>query len=221
MSLAIKYEEVGDAKMRLRGCVVLYKGAPVLVSDVLAGNGDDIFRVLFNELPIVGARVKRADPEEGEGVKRKFISSKHFDIAPFKMGYVNSQGPGGAFYCQRMPNRVQKQGLCAENFTAVNNYGQGIPFGAFTTSKEVPAMIANDYPSFDQAVRSLDKLSAVAFHREFCLVKDAVIQGLIYLYHKAKKVGMYTKNNGEIGLGKQFACLKETLQEQRIKVGVC
>ena len=80
-------------------------------------------------------------------------------------------------------------------------------------------MVAGQYPSFDRAVEALKRCPSVAFHREFCLVKDDVIPDLIYLYHKAKKVGYFSKN--EILLGKQFACLRETLEERAIKVGVC
>lgn len=220
MSLAIKYETVDDARMRLRGCVVLYKGQPVYINDVGHGTGkDDIFRVMFNELPITGGRPARGRIEEAaDELKRKFISSKHFDIAPFRMGYVNREG--SPFYCSRLPNRVQKQGLCNENFSGLTNSGTPVPFAVFTNCKEVPAMVAGDYPSFERALQLLDKVGEVAFHREFCLVKDPVISGLVFLYHKGKKVGMYTKGTGEIGLGKQFLCLRETLQEQRLKVGV-
>jgi hypothetical protein len=151
-------------------------------------------------------------PEEGQ---RKFISSKHFDIAPFKMGYVNSKK--GAFYCSRMPSRVQKQGLCGESFKALTNGGATVPFHAFLNCPEVPAMVAGRYPSFDQAVRALEKCPAVAFHREFCLMKDEVIPDLVFLYHKGTKAGMHSK--GEITLGVKYKCLKEALEEMKLRVG--
>jgi hypothetical protein len=228
MSLAIKYESVDDAKMRLRQTVVLYKGVPVLIKDVMKGEGkDDVLRVLFQELPLGREKVVRDDGVfdraqkivlgEDEVQKRKYISSKHFDIAPFRMGYVNHKN--GAFYCSRMPNRVQKQGLCGENFKAVDNFGSAIPFNVFADCKETPAMVANDYPSFEQAMQSLDKSPAVAFHKDFCLVRDEVIPQLVYLYHKGSKVGMHSR--GEISLGAKFSCLKESLGEMRLKVGVC
>jgi len=231
VSLAIKYEDVNHAKMRLRNTVVLYKGDPVLIQDVQNGpNKDDILRVLFQELPLNGKKAGKNpfkdDPFEAGAAKlmedqmRKYISSKHFDIAPFKLGYVNRPGHG-AFYCTRLPNRVQKQGLCAENFSAKDNYGAVVNFPAFLACKETVDMVKGNYPSFDQAVRALDKELSVAFTRDFCLMKDDVIADLIFLYHKGSKVGMYTRNGKEVMLGKKFNCLRESLQEQQLKVGVC
>lgn len=228
MSLAIKYENVDDAKMRLRQTVVLYKGTPVLIKDVIKGDTkDDIFRILFQEIPRknqpekdIFNRVRHApEPEEDADSKRKYISSKHFDVAPFRMGYVNTLKGEGAFYCSRLPGRVQKQGLCQENFKALTNFGAPVTFATFLSTKETLAMVANDYPSFDRAVRGLDKIPSIAFHRDFCLVKDAVIPQLVFLYYKGTKVGMHSTISGEITLGAKFTCLKESLDEMLLKVG--
>lgn len=212
MSLAIKYESVDDARMRLRQTVVLYEGKPVLIRDIVRSDkpGDGIFRVLFDELP----STKRAPAIPEEEPRRKYISSKYFDIAPFKMGYVNA--PTGAFYCSRMPNRMQKQGLCGENFQGRDNHGNVITFATFLSTKEVPAMIRGDYPSFANAVRALAKAPSVAFSRDFCVMKDEILEELFHLYHKGKKVGVSL--NGRITLGKNFLCLKESLEELGLKV---
>lgn len=241
MSLAIKYETVHDAVMRLRGTVVLYKGDPVQIQEIREGTGkEDILRVLIRPLPLttggippvagrgfedaeVMMEVARQAVEavkEEKGVQ-KYISSKHFDIAPFPLGYVNNPTGSGAFYCSRTPNRVQKQGLCAENFKGVDNYGGLVDFRTFLRCKEVPLMVSGDYPTFDQAVRGLAKVPSVAFSRYFCLVKDEVIADLVYLYHKGMKVGMFNKGTGELCLGEKFRCLKESLTELGLKVGGC
>jgi len=230
MSLAIKYESVEDASMRLRNSVVLYKGLPVFISDVKRGTTkEDPLRVFMQELPLEGAatppprRLERAladargDDENGEA-KRKYISSKHFDIAPFRLGYVNCPKLG-AFYCTRLPSRQQKQGLSRENFQAFNHVGVPVSFETFCRTKEVCAMVVGDYPSFDVAVKSLKKVKAVAFSRDFCLVPDEVVPGLIFLYHKNVKVGMFHGDN--VTLGEKFTCLRESLEEQHVKVGVC
>jgi hypothetical protein len=225
VSLSIdKYENPEDAKLRLRQTVVLYKGDPVLITDVKRGDTkEDILRVLFQPLPVnKGAEMKRFDPfaekVAPEEAKRKYISSKHFDISPFKLGYVNS--PKGAFYCSRLPNRVQKQGLCQENFQAVDHGGRAVPFASFLALDESVAMVKNVYPSFGLSLSNLDKVSTIAFHRDFCLVKDEVIPNLVYLYYKGAKVGMYTIATQEINLGTKFSCLKESLRELGLKVGV-
>jgi hypothetical protein len=216
MSLAIKYEGVDDARMRLRHTVVLYKRQPVYITEINQGTDDEIFRVYFNELPLVSGRRGRGleDDEEG-GNKRKFISSKHFDIAPFRMGYVNRPTNTGAFYCSRLPCRMQKQGLCEENFVGIDNFGGIVPFGTFYSCKETLAMVEGRYPSFDVALKALNKITAVAFSRDFCLVKDTVIPDLIYLYHKGNKVGMY--NSGKTSLGADFKCLRESLNELGVR----
>jgi hypothetical protein len=232
VSLAIKYESVEDAKMRLRHTVVLYKDTPVYILDIVKGDGDDILRVQFQEIPLAPGEMVEAAPVRARGAdlaglaqaakaaaaQRKYISSKHFDIAPFKMGYVNS--PKGAFFASRLPHRMQKQGLCSENFTGKTNQAVPIGFMTFLNCKETVAMIKGEYPSFDQAMKALDKSPAVAFDREFCLVKDDCFPELItYLYHKGVKVGMFNKNDG-LSLGKKFTCLKEQLGEMKIKVGL-
>jgi hypothetical protein len=219
VSLAIKYENVEDAKLRLRNTVVLYKGEPVLITDVARGEGkDDIFRVLFNPLPNAGVDPfgrKVADPGAAE---RKYISSKHFDIAPFRMGYVNTPKTG-AFFCSRVPNRVQKQGLCGENFVAKYDTGGIVHFNTFLACKSVVDMVHNRYPSLDEAVKELAKCPSVAFHREFAVMKDEVIPDLVYLYHKGQKVGMYSKGENKVCLGNKFNCLKESLEELKLRVG--
>jgi hypothetical protein len=219
VSLAIKYETVDDARLRLRNTVVRYKDQPVYITNINRGEGgDDILRVLFTELPTAKNPKRNPfdDMEPVEGDKRKYISSKFFDISPFKMGYVNSKT--GAYYTERMPNRIQKQGLCAENFRGVTNFGTQVAWQTFIGTPEMVEMIAGKYPTFDQALTALKKCPAVAFNREFCLVKDEVVPDLIYLYHKGKKVGYYSHK--ETILGNQFKCLKESLEEMQIKVGV-
>ena len=232
MSLAIKYESSEDAKLRLRHTVVLYNGEPVYIQDVKAGNGkpDDILRVLFQPLPttppgglargdVFGRRRLVMPPEPApapaEDIQRKYISSKHFDIAPFRLGYVNAKT--GAFYCQRLPNRVQKQGLCSENFRGFDNHKDAVSFQAFLSCPETPEMVAGKYPTLDQALACLKKVASIAFDRDFCLVRDEVIPDLIYLYYKGDKVGMYSRD--EIKLGDKFKCLKEKMNELQLKVG--
>jgi hypothetical protein len=156
-----------------------------------------------------------------EGGVQKYISSKHFDIAPFPLGYVNKPTDSGAFYCSRMPNRVQKQGLCAENFKGTDNYKGLVDFRTFLRCKEVPLMVAGNYPTFEQALKNLTKVPSVAFNRYFCLVRDEVIADLVYVYHRGMKVGMLNKVTGDLCLGERFLCLKESLTELGLKVGGC
>lgn len=213
MSLAIKYETVDDANLRLRDTVVLYKGEPVFIHSVRrAETPDEIFRVYYSPLPLSKAKVL----SRGEDAdKRKYISSKHFDICPFRMGYVNSQSKG-AFYCCRLPNRVQRQGLSAENFKAITCQGKQVDFRTFCCTPEVIHMVNNVYPIFQTALKALDKVFSIAFHYDFALVKDSNIESLIYLFHRGEKAGFL--NDGKIVLGKKFKCLKEGLIELGLNI---
>jgi hypothetical protein len=203
--------------MRLRHTVVLYRDTPVYIKEVRNGDGKDgIFRVLFTEIPLAATKSPRTLGEarllgDEEDAQRKFISSKYFDIAPFKMGYVNRPTGSGAFYCSRLPNRMQKQGLSAENFIAKDNNNSLVDFNTFIKTKEVLEMVANKYPTFDAARRALAKVPSVAFSRDFCLVKDAVVEDFTWIYYKGDKVGMFAGES--ITLGNKFKCLKESLQE--------
>lgn len=220
MSLAIKYEALEDARMRLKGTVVRYKGDPVYITEITPGNADEIHRVYYKEVPFNAPKPKPfrnmeeivADAEL-DAAKRKYISSKFFDIEPFRMGYVNSPNRNGAFFCSRLPNRIQKQGLCGENFRAMDNFGVMVDFNTFLNTKEVLEMINDRYPTFNQALAGLNKVPSVAFSRNFALVKDAVIPDLLYLYHKGEKVGMYNSATKFVSLGVKFQCLKESLNE--------
>lgn len=222
MSLAIKYESVDDASMRLRNTLVLYKDQPVIITGIAAGTEkDEILRVLFKELPYTGGGngdegpFARAAALADDAAKRKYISSKHFDIAPFKLGYVNHP-KYGAFYVSRLPNRIQKQGFCAENYRGLTNQGQPVTWHTFVGCKESVAMIMGDYPSFERAKGLIGKSPSVAFCRDFSLMKDEVLPELIFLYHKGAKVG-YVSETG-VTLGEKFKCLRESLAEQKVRV---
>lgn len=235
MSLAIKYETVEDATMRLRNTVVLYKGNPVFITEVRKGEGkDDIFRVLIQELPITAVKgfiqgakaIRPGDPFAAPALaaapapdknERKYISSKHFDIAPFPMGYVNQEKGNGAFYCSRMPNRMQKQGLCQENFTGKDNFGAPVQFMHFLQCKGANDMVHGVYPPITEARKMLDKYKSVAFDRHFCLMKDEVIPELTFLYYKGSKVGML--RDDQVMLGNKYMCLRERLDEMKLRAG--
>lgn len=227
MSLAIKYESLEDARLRLKNTVVLYDGEPVFIRNIEPSRSekDGIFRIHADALPLNGpGQIHNEDEDWDEGVAvdvgdwidaakkadlRKFISSKNFDIAPFKMGYVNLKK--GAVFCSRVPRRQQKQGLSLESYSAV-----GLDWGAFVQSKEAVDMIKGRYPTLDQAKALLNKSPLVAFSREFAIAKDEILEDMFILYYKGSKVGVFL--DGKVTLGKKYTCLKETLLEIKVNV---
>lgn len=218
MSLAIKYESLEDARLRLKNTVVLYDGEPVFIRNIEPSRSekDGIFRIHADALPLNRpGQIPDEDEDEDwiDAAKkadlRKFISSKNFDIAPFKMGYVNLKK--GAVFCSRVPRRQQKQGLSLESYSAV-----GLDWGAFVQSKEAVDMIKGRYPTLDQAKALLNKSPLVAFSREFAIAKDEILEDMFILYYKGSKVGVFL--DGKVTLGKKYTCLKETLLEIKVNV---
>lgn len=222
MSLAIKYEHLEDASMRLKSTVVQYKGEPVYITDIRAGDADEIFRVYFKALPMEDALRPRKVvlgqnglPQFEDEPERKYISSKFFDIAPFKLGYVNRAG--GAAYCTRMPLRMQKQGLSSENFTAKSPKND-FNFNSFLMCPGTKDMVLNKYPSLKEAQEMLKekKSPLIAFHRDFAIALDEILGNLYHVFYKGEKVGAYL--DGGLILGDKYKCLKEILIELGVPI---
>lgn len=226
MSLAIKYEHLDDASMRLRNTVVRYKGDPVYITNIRPGTGDEIFRVYFQPLPVkkvdgfIAPRKVRLGPDGPEFVEeaeeeRRYISSRNFDISPFKMGYVND--PKGAAYCSRLPTRKQQQGLCAENFGA-SSVGGNFNFNSFLSCPGVVDMVHGRYPSLAEAQRLLAEKQSplIAFHRDFAISRDEILGNLFHVFYRGNKVGAYL--DGGLILGDKYRCLKESLIELGVPV---
>jgi hypothetical protein len=215
MSLAIDYENVHDAQMRLQGTVVLYAGEPVYITEVGAvGPGDpkgDVFRVYASPIPM-----KPHDMDKGK--MRKFISSKKFDLAPFPMGFMNYKG--SAYYCSRLPRRQQRQGLSNGTFQAMPVGNRGLPVLRLEDviyQEDFYNCIKGKYPPFDEACKriALGAEASVAFHRSFALIRDEELSELVYLYHKKDKVGFLLGDM--LKLSKAGKCLVEVLKEANVR----
>ena len=224
MTLAIQYETVGDAGMRLNNTVVLYDGVPHYVDTVdhpPEGDRKEIFRVCCRPLPL-----KLEDPAQGR--IRKYISSKKFDLAPFPMGFINTDR--GAVYASRAPTRQQSQGLCSKNLLTElvpsPEIGPGqikpkqaLDFNTLIHSQRAADAFAGKYPSFKEAAAETAKgLKSVAFNREFAIACDPELPFLLYLYHKLVKVGVADADTATVRLGPKRKCLTEMLTELGVRI---
>jgi hypothetical protein len=228
MSLSIPYETVEEAEMRLVSTVVMYDGDPVYITKV--GNArpgdpkEDILRVYAHPLPFdphkLGDIEARAAVKEKEEM-RKFISSRKFDMKTIKMGFMNIKGE--LLYCSRKPARQFKQGVSNNTFVsqAITGGARALNLVNAVGLKEFADMLKGVYPTFDEAVRTMNKgkITGVAFHRQFALVRDPALPELLYLYHKSDKVGVIFGGN-KIILTKGMICLRESLQEIGLNVEV-
>jgi len=222
MSLSIPYESLQEAEMRLSGSMVMYDGEPVYITGVTgAAPGDpkpDIFRVYAVPLPlphgVLGGRAAGNDE-----AFRRFISSRRFDFQTPRMGFVNYNN--GIYYCCRMPQRQQKQGLCNGTFfcrEVVGQRGEGYNLNSFLGTQEFVDTIKGRYPTFPEAIEKLKTTDAlaVAFSREYAISMDDDLDGLIFLYHKENKVGFLMDD--KITLSSKMMCLKEALVELGLRL---
>jgi len=208
------YETAEEVKFRLENTVVLYDGAPVLISRVNVPEEVDrkeIARVFFYELPYGRGA--------GNGKEvRKYLSSKKFDLAPFKMGYFNHNG--GATFASRIPNRQNKQGINVNTCSLTNIRGKRseiIDFDMMVASQGFVDMVAGKFPTFAEAGEMLgDKeTSSVAVSRSFAFVINHDLEALL-LIHKGVKCGIALRGQKALNLPPKFHFLREEAEECRI-----
>lgn len=208
MSLSIQYEAVHDAEMRLANTIVVYDGNPVVVDRIEAVETDDIFRVHFRQLPL--------GTKAGE---RKFISSRKFDLAPFKVGYVEVSG--ALLYVSRAPRRNQQQGLSPGNTAFMRNGMHTDPrewWNHLLSAPDFEKAFHNKRDNYEACLWSVRGGNPFAIlSREFALKPDGNFSELVFLFHKEQKVGYITDDN-RVRLAPKSKCLRECLLELGAKV---
>ncbi len=212
-----KYETSEEVKTRLESSVVLYDNRPVYISrvanvDGLEGDNKEIARVYFFELPYKG-RAK-------EGEVRKYLSSKKFDLTPFKMGYVNIGGE--ATYVSRHPHRQYKQGLSQATTVCTDIKGhrsEDVGFQTLVSSQGFVDMFDNKYPSFKEAGELIGakENSSVAVSKSFAFFIDHDLETL-FLMNKGVKCGLARRGDKSLVIPPKFHFLREEMEEHRIPI---
>ena len=214
-----KYETAEEVRFRLENTVVLYDGKPVYISRVNVPEPEDrkeIARVYFFDLPLMGGRGKVGEGKE----TRKYLSSKNFDLAPFKMGYMNHGGQ--ATFVSRAPVRQNRQGLSNGTAVFTNVKGQRsevVDFNTMIRSEGFVDMVNGKYPDFKTAGDMLgDKdISSVAVSRSFAFNIDHDLQALV-LVHKGVKCGLALKGDKALRIPPKFHFLREEMEDHRIPI---
>lgn len=212
-----KYETAEEVKFRLENTVVLYDKRPVYITRVSMPNGDEgegkkeIARVFFVELP-TGNKMA--------GETRKYLSSRNFDLTPFKMGYMNWNGK--AIFVSRSPVRQNKQGLSAATAVFTDVKGQksaDINFAYAIRAQAFVDMIDGKYPSFREAGDRLgDKEThSVAISRSFAFLIDHDLEALLLL-HKGVRCGIAMKNDKALNIPPKFHFLREEMEDHHIPI---
>ena len=206
-----KYETTEEVKARLENTIVLYEGKPVYISRVSMPEGEnEVARVFFYEMPYGG--------KGNEKEVRKYLSSKNFDLAPFKMGYMNYKGQ--AIFVSRTPVRQYKQGLSSGTTLLTNIKGQKsdvINFAHMLRSQGFVDMVNGVFPDFKSAGQHLgnEDTSSVAVSRCFAFVIDHDLEALL-LMHKGVRCGIALKDDKALKVPPKFHFLRQEMEEHRI-----
>lgn len=146
-----------------------------------------------------GMMVKYAQLADFDEIKTVHIDK--LDLTPVPLGYCNYNKY--ACYLSRMPMRRDwRQGLRRGNFVSLSGVDANrIPYEALRQ------VIVGDFPKFDAAVKAVEKVSSMAWHRHWAVDKGSNI------FHKgaANPVGKVV--GGEIILESRSMYLSEALKE--------
>jgi len=210
-----KYETAEEVKFRLEGSVVLYDDKPVYITSVNVPGPEDeeeVARVMFRELPF------NPQARDAKRSTRKYLSSRKFDLAPFRMGYMNLVDK--ALFVSRRPVRQSRQGLCNATTSIFQADGQrcnNVSFGKLIASQAFVEMISGVYPDFKQARVMMEEgvFKSVAIGPTFALEVDADLDALILL-QKHTQCGIALSGDKGIRLSRKFHFLKEELEQSKI-----
>jgi hypothetical protein len=187
----ILYPNVMYANNRLVGTIILYKGVPVTINDLLPDiNGEGV--VYFTYLK--------------DGKKGQAKYNQDFDLTPVPLGYTNYNGI--SLYLSRIPMRKDwKQGLRTATTRCLVNgqvYEGQVPFS------ELYKTIAGDYPSIKKAIEhvQLPQISSMSFNRAFAIDKA------LNIWHKGRsQIGkIINPKTHEYSLKDEFFWARETLE---------
>lgn len=180
--MATKFDNLEDVSGKFVGTICYYGKDPILIEtaqktvvkdaigfQLLARNGTKLFEFL--------------------------VDDKEFRFRDFAVGYANHNS--GAVWWYRKPVKQFRQGLRKDQMfhrQTVNNNGVGIDFGY---SRSVIAMLRNEYPSLEAAMKAVRDGAAPeigffgskAFHPNFAIAYDELHEDYI-LENRGVRVGL-------------------------------
>lgn len=229
-----KYETVEEVQMRIDSSVVLYRDEPVFITRCrVPERGNEVSHVYFRPLPYKPQEAQlrqkmifdnegnliHAEPEKEDGNKepkevRKYLSSRHFDLSAFPMGYFNFEGK--AFRATRNPFRQYKQGLSARTaafYATVGDDRAPINFNQALGCQGFKDMIVGNYLSKAAALQLLQgkDVESVALSRSFAIYRDRDL-GIVCVAHKGSPCGVLG-DDGTVKFSDKYSFLKEEFQE--------
>lgn len=176
------YDCVDYTRTRLLETIIRKGDNPVFVTNVYDDEG----------IYISGYYIKDNKPISGK--------LEEFNLQPIPLGYVNYNKK--AIYATRMPMRKDwKQGLRTNNFVlGENRLDRSIKWSMIVNT------VKNIYPTFQKAVDKVRNINSLAFHRDFAIHKNGMIE-----YKGVLQVATYDFDTGNISLNKEW--IREALNE--------
>ncbi len=180
------YDTVEEARMRLTGTIVFFRGEPRYVRECVAGAGGDVILQL-DTLPDLrnGITASIRDPELNMREYRQSV------------GYMNNVTVDGgatynAHYVMRMPIRGDgyKQGLHQSNLIFPRIHGERMRWQSAISGAPFKDMLTGVYPTIEQAKELLEnrpEQRSVAFSRVFAISRDPEL-GFYILHYKGRRV---------------------------------
>lgn len=157
-------------------------------------------------------------------IVRKMANSPLFNkFRPFPLGMENTGGD--VYYIERQPVRHTQQGLtqqmirttCLIPSSSMKSSGGGLLGSNISIfHQDFYAMLMGDYPTAQEIVEQLRDPNilnnAVAFHREFAIVRGPL--DMMYLAYRTDIIGVMPKGSlDKVCLGRNFVYTKEVVRD--------
>lgn len=200
--LRFGYDNIEDAKNKLKNCYATYKGKPIIIKEVNYMPGTDPDKNVFGWFGHTLSGRKLADSYIA-------LDDPEFNASEYNLGYLNNHGFASWFY--RVPFRQYHQGLRSDQ---VGQYSSNPAYHMdFKPCTQLGLMLENRYPSFGECADVLKKedVALVAFNRNFAMAYDRIHRDFI-LEYKGHQIG-YTPNLEDFKLLTEHEHLYEALKE--------
>lgn len=181
----LKYDTLEQARFRLNGTLITYKGTPYCVQEANK-KGSGPIRLTLQALPL-----QRVTAEDvlGETITVD-QDDPDLNFRIFRLGYCNLSYDRRAIFYTRAPARQQHQGLTGQTIhpQMANRH---------FWSKDMTNLLLGVYPTIEEAFKRInDNWVSCAISRDFAIGRSEEIPQLRTLLYRGRNVG--------VALGQKF-----------------
>lgn len=204
LKLKLGYDNLEDARAKLKDTFCLYKGKAFYVKAV---EHNPNFGIEKNKFVVIGTYMSGRN-----GTPIIDIDDPDFNCSEYNIGYMNVHQAGFAPWLFRIPQKQFHQGLrnTQMKMRASNPAYLHVELRA---CKDMGTMLENQYPLFKDAVEILNQGNAhlIAFHKNFAMSKDNIHNDYL-LEYKGEQIG-FTPDLDNVKLLAEHEHLYEALKE--------